>query len=183
MATFTMSSQRNFVQAAPPKNIFDKAFVFAISLIVLVGGIWATEYLLIYLADKKIAEYQATSAARLDSLDAKDVQAVHDITSRLATISRYGENRLPMEMLLMSLEKNTIPQVRLTEYEYKSDGAMALKGTTTDYRFVAEQILRYRKDPVFATAEVTATDRTEDGLVSFSILVAPTGNKSAQPAL
>lgn len=173
MATFTLNAQKNFVQAPTSKNIFDKAFFFSITLIVIVMGIWATERILIYLLDKQIVEYQATNAASLDSLNTEDVQRVHDITSRTTAIEENKATKINTGELLVALEKTTIPQTKLTQYEYQSDGTMNISGTVSDYRFLAEQILRYRQEPLFASAEATATSRNEDGQINFDITVTP----------
>lgn len=167
-----MNSQKTFTQASVKKNIFDKAFVFSIALIIIVGGIWAAERILIYMLDRQIAQYEATTEASLASVTAEDVQKVHDITSRLDAIGSNAATQVKTEDLLGSLEKNTIPQVRLTKYEYESDGTIALSGVVSDYRFLAEQLLRYRQDPLFATAEVANTGRTDSGQVTFDIRAA-----------
>lgn len=173
MATFTMNSQKNFVQSPPSQGIFDKAFAFSVVLVVIVGGIWATERVLIYLADKQIAEYQAQTAESFASVSAEDAQAVHDVTSRLGTVQKYANTSptLNSQEILATLESSTIPQAKLTEYEHKSDGRVTIKGTVTDYRFLAEQILRYRQQALFATAEVESTERTEGGKINFVLSV------------
>lgn len=168
-----MNSQKNFVSPPTSKNIFDKAFVFSIALVFIVGGIWATERVLIYLADKQITEYQATTAASLSSISAEDVQVVHDVTSRLTTIQKQGSGAFNTNEVLTALERSTIPQVKLTEYEYSSSGSVMMKGVVADYRLLAEQIFRYRQEEIFATAEVIGTDRNEDGQVIFDMKVVP----------
>ena len=173
MATFTMNAQKKFVQAPTSKNIFDKAFVFSIALIVIVGGIWATERVLIYLLDKEIAEYKASTAASLSSLSAENVQKVHDITSRTVAIDKNRATKINTQEILTDLEKSTIPQTTLNSFEYKSDGAMSIAGSVSDYRFLAEQILRYRQTPLFATAEATSANRSDDGQITFDITVSP----------
>lgn len=182
MATFTMNSQNNFVQAPAGKNIFDKAFVFSIVLIVIVGGIWATERILIYLTDKQIAEYQATTNASFESVSTDDAVAVHDVTSRIATIQKMGATALNSQEILTTLEKSTIPQVKLIEFDYQKDGTATMSGTAPDYRFLAEQILRYRQEKLFGNAQVASTERTESGQVSFTIVATPAAPQNETPA-
>lgn len=176
-----MNSQKGFTQAPTAKNIFDKAFVFSISLVIIVGGIWATEKILIYLLDRQITEYKEITATSLASVSAEDVQAVHDVTSRLASIEENVATKVNTGELFAVLERTTIPQVRLTRYEYESDGAITLEGVAGDYRFLAEQILRYRQEATLATAEVGSTGRTESGQVTFDIRIKPV-KKEETPA-
>lgn len=168
-----MNSQKNFVASSAPRNIFDKEFAFAVVLVIIVIGLWVTERVLIYLVEKQTTEYQATTAASLSAINAEDVQAVHDITSRITVIEKEGATTISTNDILTALEKTTIPQVRLTEYEYQSDGNIAMKGIVADYRLLAEQILRYRQEAIFANAEVTSTDRNEAGQIVFGITVVP----------
>lgn len=178
-----MNSQKNFVQAPAGKGIFDKAFFFSIVLVVLVGGIWATERVLIYLTDKQIKEYQATTNASFESVSADDTVLVHDVTSRIATIQKLGATTLPSQEILAALERSTIPQVKLTEFDYQKDGTATMSGTAPDYRFLAEQILRYRQESLFRSAEINSTERTETGQVNFTLVATPAApqNESAMP--
>lgn len=177
-----MNSQKNFVQAPAGKGIFDKAFAASIALIILVGGIWGTERVLIYLTDKQIAEYEGTTNTSFESVSADDAVSVHDVTSRIATIQKLGVTSLNSQEILAALEKSTIPQVKLTEFNYKKDGTVTMKGTAPDYRFLAEQILRYRQEAMFSTAEVADTERTDTGQVAFTIRVIPGASQSESAA-
>lgn len=171
MATFTINSQKNFVQAPSSKKIFDKAFVFSCALVLIVGGIWGGQKFLIYSLNKQIAEYKQTTDASLGSVQAVDVQEVHNVTSRIAVIEKAEKSNVSSTELLAALERSTIPQVKLTDFEYKAAGDITLSGEVSDYRFLAEQILRYRQEALFATAEVTATGRSESGVITFSLTV------------
>lgn len=170
MATFTMNSEKNFVQAPAARGVFDKAFGFSVALVVIVGGIWAAERVLLYLTDKQIAEYQATTKASFESVSSEDASSVHDVTSRIVAIGKQGESSVNPGEILAALEKSTIPQVTLTQFEYKKDGTVSLEGNVSDYRFLAEQLLRYRQEEMFSTAEVQNTDRTESGQINFTII-------------
>lgn len=180
MATFTTnSSQKTFGTTSTANGIFDKAFAFSFFLVVVVGGLWATERILIYLADRQITNYQATTTASLESVNPEDVQAVHDVTSRLAALQLQGATNMKTGEALAALERATIPQVKLTEFEYINDGLAFIKGNVSDYRFLAEQILRYRQEAIFATAEVTTTGRTDAGQVTFEIRVEPPAQETS----
>jgi hypothetical protein len=166
MATFTIGSDKRVAPAAQTR-IFDKAFFFSIFLIFVVGSIWATERVLLYLVNQEIAGYQETTAEGLAGADVQVISEAEDFAARSSLIKEYQERPSALEAL-QTLEKATIPQVRLIEYSYSEDGTVSLSGTTADYRYVAEQLLRYRQEESLQNMQVASTDRSESGQLVFS---------------
>jgi hypothetical protein len=167
MATFTVNSEKRMMRAVQQTQVFDKAFFFSISLIFVVGAFWATERVLLHLIEKEISGYKEITAQGLAGADSQAINEVEDFAARSALVQEYQDQPSALETL-QTLERSTIPQVRLTEYSYNDDGKASLSGVTTDYRYVAEQLLRYRQEQFFQNMQVTATDRSEEGQLTFS---------------
>jgi hypothetical protein len=177
MATFTIGADKRVVAGAQTK-IFDKAFFFSIFLIFVVGGIWITERVLLHLIDKEITQYQEATTQGLAGADSAVISEVEDFAARSSLIKEYQERPSAVEAL-QTLEKATIPQVRLTEYSYSDDGTISLAGTTSDYRYAAEQLLRYRQEESLQNMQVASTDRSEAGQLVFSFSAEPLKKEEA----
>lgn len=173
MATFTMNSQKTFVQSSDVKNGLDKAFIFSVLLIVLVGGLWGAERALIYFTEKQTEKYHEQATAQLNAINPEEVQSAHDITSRIAAVKQQQAAKPDLGQIFGALERTTIPQVRLTSFGYASDGAMTIEGVASEYRFLAEQLLRYRQESLFASSELASSSRSDSGQISFSLTVEP----------
>lgn len=167
MATFTVNSEERVAPVSVSTRIFDRAFFFSIFLIFVVGGIWVTEHVLLYLVNKDIAGYQEKTNQGLMGADTEAINEVEDFVSRSNLVKEH-EGRVTAPELLTTLEKSTIPQVRLTSYEYNANGTITISGLTTDYRFVAEQLLRYRQEESLKAMQVEKTERSESGELTFT---------------
>ncbi len=177
MATFTVNSDKTVTQKSIQTRIFDKAFFFSISLLFVVGGLWATQKVLLHLVDKDIAQYKASAENSLMGADTNAINQVEDFAARRSILKEVDQSVKASELLAV-LEKTTIPQVKLSEYSYTEGESITVTGTTTDYRFVAEQLLRYRQEESLATMKVVSTERAEGGQLKFSFSAEITTKKA-----
>jgi hypothetical protein len=153
-------------------KVFDKGFAFSIVLVVLVAGIWGVLWLLGFLIDREITGYHSAVESSLASVNQSDTAAIEDFSTR-ADIAKetLAERVQPLDMLAL-LEKDTLPSVSLVNFEQNADdGLFHISGVTSDYRYVAEQVLRYRQEEAFQNISVTGSNRNEEGQIQFELTV------------
>ena len=64
-----------------------------------------------------------------------------------------------------------VPQVVLTEYEYNGgEKQVTVSGKTDNFRYVAEQIISLKSDPMFSQVVVSAISRDKDGKITFTLV-------------
>jgi hypothetical protein len=171
MATFTVNSGRKITQAALPPKIFDKAFLFSLFLVVVVGGAYGIQKFLIFSLQKETARYTEEATTKLSAVSQEQVTKVQDISTRMLAIQKNTKTGRDSQEVLAALERSTMPQSKVGEFTYNKDGSMSFSGSAGDYRLLAEQMIRYQQEKVFAGAKVTGSDRSEDGRIGFSVNV------------
>ncbi len=185
MATFTVGTRdtRAATIAAPVRKTRDKSLMFGLLIFGVSFGLWGIERLLIFSLDRETASYQAKTTEALQQLSPETAQAAEDFYDRAQTIRSAQTDALNGVDALAMLEKTTIPQVRLTSYRQVNDGSVVIKGTTSDYRFVAEQLLRYRSEAAFNEMHVSKSERTDTGQINFEFVVESKPQVSSNTAI
>ena len=148
----------------------DQGFIFLIILCVLVVVAWGGLRLYTYLINKEIASLQAN----IDSLESKitgeKVDRVMDTEERLGYIAKANDSKIDTTALFAQLEKLTVPEVTLTKYEYDNiQKVVLISGTTSNFRFIAQQIINFRSESPLEDIQVEKLGTTKEGRIPFTL--------------
>jgi hypothetical protein len=172
MATFTVGTRNTpTTPLVPAKRRRDKGLSFGVLIMAIAFGLWGIERLLIFSLDRETTSYRTKTSEALQQISPDAVKNAEDFYDRSQTIRSSQKMALSGVDILAMLEKTTIPQVRLIDYKHAVDGSVSVRGTTSDYRFVAEQLLRYRSEDALKTMHVGKSERTDTGQVNFEFVV------------
>jgi hypothetical protein len=70
--------------------------------------------------------------------------------------------------ILSKVEALIVPEVVLTKYQYDKQEKMSLvAGETDNFRYLAEQIINLKSDPIFSRVIVDQISRSQEGKIQF----------------
>lgn len=153
-------------------RVFDKGLAFSIVLVIVVAGAWGVLWFLRFQIDRQITGYHTAVNGSLASVNQSDTAAVEDFATRAAISSDALKDRVnPLDTLAL-LEKDTSPQVTLSSFgQNATDGSITVSGITSDYRYLAEQVLRYRQEDALKDITVSSSSRNDQGQILFELAV------------
>lgn len=149
------------------------SFGFPISIVLLVLTLLGWGGLRWYMSslDGKITRLDAEIAANSTEFQSERVERIENFDARLSLLNTDPAEMIDPESILAKLESVMVPQVVLTEYEYNGEEKqVSVSGKTDNFRYVAEQIISLKSDPMFSRVEVSSVSRDEDGKIEFTLV-------------
>ena len=145
---------------------------FPVSIIILVLTLvgWGGLRWYIHTFDVKISQLETTLALDADKLHGVRVDRVTDFSNRLTFLGADLSQFIDPKTLLTLLETLMVPQVVLVGYEYnEKEKVITIVGETENFRYLAEQIISFKSDPLFSKTRVDAIERNEDEKIRFTL--------------
>ena len=152
-------------------RLLDGSFIVITVLFCLVVAGFGGLRLYIGTLDSRLTELDSTLQESSAQLRGADVDRVARFDDRL-TLAKQQQMSDPVnaQKLLQQLESLVIPSVRLTKYEYNAaEKFVEVAGETDSFKYVAQQIISFKSDSLFAGIKVESLDRTEAGRIRFSL--------------
>lgn len=170
MAELNLSQSMGHDKEPKAQHFFDMGFVVSggIFLLVILG--WGGLRFYMNSLDKKVAALDAVVVTNTSELQGEAVNRVTDFDDRMSQLAKnLAENTDPAEQL-RSVEGLMVPKVVLTQYEYnKDEQVITFSAKTSDFRFIAEQIMSLKSGKDFSTVTVDAIGRDADGNIIFTL--------------
>lgn len=157
-------------QALARGTFFDKGFFINLTIFLLVVGLYGgARWYLGNLNDALLA-LQEEAATKTAGLESEAADRATDLSVRLKAIAINLEAEIEPEDAFQELERFTITNVRLTGYAYAvSEGTLSMKGVTANLKYLAQQMLSYRKMTGVASVHVKDIKYTDAGQVEFAL--------------
>jgi hypothetical protein len=155
------------------KKSASMSFGFPISIVLFVLTLLGWGGLRWYMSslDGKIARLDVEIAANSAEFHSERVERVENFDDRLSLLNVDPAESIDPESIFLKLESVMVPQVVLTEYEYNGgEKQVTVSGKTDNFRYVAEQIISLKSDPMFSQVVVSAISRDKDGKITFTLV-------------
>lgn len=164
---------------AVKRSLFDKGLVVSLILFFVVAGIWGGMRLYIKTLDDKIAVFDQELSNYSAELRGTQVDRVADFDNRLSLIAENLKDTTDPKQSLEQIEGLVIPTVVLTEYAYDREKALVTVGGETDnFKYLAQQIMSLKSQPLFGELKVDSIGKTETGRIEFSLTAKLAKNNS-----
>ncbi len=120
--------------------------------------------------DATLADLDATLKEGGLKLQGPTVDRVAYFDSRLTLAEKQASSgAVDSQKLLNELESLVIPSVKLTKYEYNAaEKFVVVSGETDNFKYVAQQVISFKSEKIFAGITVESLTRTESGRIAFS---------------
>ncbi len=151
-------------------GVFDRSFVMILVIFCLVLASWGGIRWYIKTLDERLAGLSVVIEKNSMQLQGKHVDRVAYFGSRLGFIEKQlNGGAVDSQKLLGQLETLVVPNVRLTEYKYnEAEKVVTISGETDNFKYVAQQIISFKSDDLFAGIKVDSLTRTKEGNIAFS---------------
>lgn len=155
----------------PSRGIFGNSFVVIVVIFSLVVVSWGSMRWYIKKLDDKLASFNVLLDQRFLQLQGEKVDRAVHFDNRLKLIEQQSGSVVDSTKLLTQLEGLVVPQVRLKKYEYdEKERLVRAVGVTDNFKYVAQQIISFKSESLFAEIKVDTLKRTEDGNIEFSLI-------------
>lgn len=169
MAGINLSTQLDS-GAKKKKSSLDKGFVFAIVLMVVVLGVWGGIRYFLFATDKEIAALDAQITDSKNALENEKVDRLLSFDNRREGIEKNAVDNVDVAERFQELESLIIPSVRLTQYTFDHNtGDTVISGVTSDYKYLAQQLISLKKQTEYESMRVDKLVTTESGGISFTL--------------
>lgn len=141
-------------ESLKPK-IFTGSFLLALSILIVVLIVWGGLIVGQKYLSGKIATAQSEYQAESQQLSASNAQQLADFQSRTSIASTLLKNRPDVNVYLGAMEKDIVPPVYLTSFQYDSTKkTLTVSGVADGYRTVARQLLSFKNDSLFSSVSL-----------------------------
>lgn len=153
------------------KGIFDGSLAIISVIFFLVVASWGGMRWYIKTLNDKLANLDATLEQFSAQLRGDKVNRVAYFDARFGFVGQQMKGApVDAKKLLGQLESLTVPNVRLTKYEYNEVGKfVVVEGETDNFKYIAEQIISLKSEALFAGIKVDSVQRTKEGRIEFSL--------------
>jgi hypothetical protein len=152
------------------KSSFDVGFIFAVILMVLVLGVWGGIRYFMFTTDKDTANLEAQIVGATTDLQGPKVDRILAFDVRMGGIEESAKTNEDVAARLTELEGLVIPSVRLTDYTFNhDDGSVTISGVTSDYKYLAQQLISLKTKTEYAGMRVDKIANTATGEISFTL--------------
>lgn len=152
------------------RKFFDVGMVVASIILVLVLGAWGGVYYLTSKTDRAVADLQSqVESAGVDTKGSK-IDRILAFDNRIESVAKNIEGQIDTSQMLTDLEGLVIPSVRLTGYQYDHEnGNVVIEGLTSDYKYLAQQIISFKSNERYANIHVDKITNSESGDIVFTL--------------
>lgn len=153
-------------------GIFDSSFTIVTIIFILTIVGFAGSRFYIKTLDTKRAGLAATLEESSSRLQGKNVDRAAYFDNRLTLVKEQLSARtIDSQKLLNQLETLVVPSIRLTKYEYnETEKFVVVEGDAESLKYVAQQIISFKSDDLFAGIQVHSLTRTKEGRITFSLI-------------
>lgn len=154
-------------------NFWRSGTFFAVALLILTSLIYAGQILY----KKKLIADESNIILEIsekkNSLGSAALVDIKDFDQRISKINNNLTQRVYPNDVLAYVEDFLIKNVYIDTYEYEDSKQEISLGVVADsYNTVAGQILNFKKSGKFSNVDISGTNRTEDGKITFMITMA-----------
>lgn len=170
MAGINLSQSGEERRSSSKKKMFDAGFIIVVIVFVLVLGVWGALWYFSQSAEGEIQALDAQINAATTELTGDEVDRILGFDARVKGIEENVPLHLDTAERFAQLEKMILPSIRLTNFSYDHQkGATVIEGVTNDYKFLAQQLISLKTDPMYQNIRVDAVTTTETGDISFTL--------------
>lgn len=151
-------------------NFWRSGTFFSIALLIVTSFIYAGQ--LLY--KKKLASNENAIIREISekksSLGSAALVNIKDFDQRISKIDNNLAQRVYPNDVLAYIEDFLVKNVYIDSYEYEdSKQEVALNVVADNYNAIASQILNFKKSGKFSNVDISSTNRTEDGKITFTL--------------
>ncbi|MFZ1626690.1 MAG: hypothetical protein WAT81_02685 [Candidatus Moraniibacteriota bacterium] len=171
MAGINLSQSIQEKQAIARGSFFDKGFFINMTLFLIVVGLYGGSHWYLGTLEEEYTSLQGELSAKTAGLKNKESDRATDLSTRLKAISNNLEFVSDPKLAFEELEQLTIPNITVTSYLYQeSESDLIIKGTTMSLRYLAQQMLNYKKIVNATTVHVeNVTYNEKFGFINFEL--------------
>jgi hypothetical protein len=172
MAGVNLSQSASLAQGNKKKQMFaSSGLPFSIILLVVTLVGWGGLRWYIHTVDKKITALESALATDNSRLMGESINRVADFGARMMLVGADPAELVDPKSILEKLESLVVPQVTLVQYTHDDAGQIStIAGKTTNFRYLAEQVISLKSDPLFSRVRVGEIDRDEEGVIEFTLI-------------
>ncbi|MBI3627129.1 MAG: hypothetical protein HY220_00020 [Candidatus Sungbacteria bacterium] len=144
--------------------------LFIISVVALFGVVLATAGLFLYkqYLIKNTADLKDQVAKLENDLRPDLINQLLSLDQKLSSLKGILANHISSSNVFGLLEQNTLPQVHFTAFSYLNDSKkISLKGETTSYATVAQQVRIFEAVPQVASVSFGGLATNDKGVTNF----------------
>jgi hypothetical protein len=150
------------------RKFFDAGIVISGVLLFLVLASYGAIYYFTMKTDQETASLQTQIDTSGVDMKGEKIDRILAFDNRISDITTNTENQIDTSTNLIEMEKVILPSVRLTNYEYDHEsGDVIISGVTSEFKFLAQQIISLKSNPKFGDMYVDKISNTESGDITF----------------
>lgn len=170
MAGINLSQSIKEKQALAQGNLFDRSFFINVAVFLVVLGLYGGSQWYLSSIETRLTTLRAESMAKEASMKNADADSIADFHARLATIETNLESNPDPKAAFDELEQKTLPPIRVTRYEWQQlERELHIFGVTTSLKFLAQQMLNYKKISGIASVTVQGVKYNDAGEIEFEL--------------
>lgn len=170
MAGINLSQSIQEKQAIARGSFFDKGFFVNVAIFLLVVGLYGGSQWYIGTLDDELAALQGDVATKTAELKSEEADRATDLSVRLKTIVINLETGTEPKDALQEMERLTIANIKLTGYLYReSEQLIIIRGVTTNLRYLAQQMLSYKKVTGVSSVHAESVKYNDTGQIEFEL--------------
>ncbi|MCW1888549.1 MAG: hypothetical protein KIH67_003270 [Candidatus Moranbacteria bacterium] len=163
-------SQSTTERKVDRRKFFDAGMVFSSILLLIVLAAWGGIYYLSMKTTQEIASLQNEIDTSGVEMKGPKIDRILDFDTRIEMVSKNIESQVDASEMLVGLEELVIPSIRLTNYEYDHEnGNVTIEGITSDFKFLAQQLISLKKNEQYANIRVDKIGNSESGDIVFTL--------------
>lgn len=182
MAGINLSQSIQEKQAIARGSFLDKGFFINVAIFLVVAGIYGASQWYLGTLEDKLVMLQADSVQKAAGLKNADANSATDMRIRLSAIATNLQSEPDPNGAFQELEQTTVPSIRITDYIHNhNDSTIVIWGVTTNLRFLAQQILAYKKLSGVLSVHAENVKYNDAGQIEFELRL-PLTSESENPS-
>lgn len=165
-------------------RFFDRGLVFMVVFLALLLITFGVTRWYVSTLEKRMLALETEVAERTAGLKGQEVDRVADFVDRLKFIDAHLLTEPDPTRIFSDLEQHTLPEVRLTLFEYNlEEGLTRIGGESNSLKEVAQQMVALKLLPEIAEVTVEKVEYNKEGRIIFVLAlkrqIAPAGEQAS----
>lgn len=170
MAGINLSQSIQEKQAIARGSFFDKGFFINVTIFLLVIGLYGGSQWYLGTLEEELVTLQGDASTKTAGLKGKEADKATDLSVRLKVIATNLENSTEPRDAFQELEQLTIANIKVTGYLYReSESLLIIRGVTTNLRYLAQQMLSYKKVTGVTSVHAESVKYNDAGQIEFEL--------------
>lgn len=170
MAGINLSQSIQEKQAIARGSFLDKGFFINVAIFLVVAGIYGASQWYLGTLEDKLVMLQADSVQKAAGLKNADANSATDMRIRLSAIATNLQSEPDPNGAFQELEQTTVPMIRVTDYaQDQGDSTIIIQGVTTSLKYLAQQMLSYKKITGVISVHVADVKYNDVGQIEFKL--------------